>query len=760
VIESLYGMTGRDGLPQVNKARRLDLLALGTCLLLALAFRLPGLTVFLTADEARSWFGRSIIFLDSLLAANWANTGPGGSVPYIENVSLSPAPGVTTMWTGAIGIVLEYLRQGAPGSLAQFLTKIPFDPVDPATFFSLRLPGVLVAAAAVGLSYWWARPWLGRGGAWLAAALIALDPFYLALSRVLGHDALVSTFMWLSLLTFLRAIYEPVDHPTRITSRTVFLILSGACAGLAFLSKYPALFMGAFVALTMLVVYLLQPMALRFPLPAPRLTSALTRWFRDIALWSIAAGLVVVFLWPVMWVDPLGPITTIMNDALRASGSAHQKGSFFLGQPVADPGALFYPLVILLRTTPVVFLGLLLSVWLLLRRRLSVKEVNPTLLRTSLILLAYIVLYTLLVTYGGKKQDRYILPAFPSIVMLASMGYTHLLSSLPAPRSSLSAPRSPLPAPRSPLLALRSPLLAPRSPLSALRLSWIIPLALILLQIVFIFPYYPYYFTYYNPFAGGGQVAAKTLQVGWGEGLNEAAAYLNSLPGVESTQVTSWYSTTFEPYYHGQAIYKLEDEKISRNSKPGLAADYVIFYINQTQRQLPSEGALQYFQATTPVYTVTLNGLDYAWIYPSVGMQNVLAGDVRLVGQAELLGYNLTSEAGQPVESAYPESVVFLSLFWEWQGKSNDDPIRLSLIDAAGKTRGWGNPIETVAPLPFDEWQTGMVVRDEFALVIFPDTPPGEYRLSVWIERPATNETVGVFPLDGEAIIPVVPRLQ
>jgi hypothetical protein len=258
--------------------------------------------------------------------------------------------------------------------------------------------------------------------------------------------------------------------------------------------------------------------------------------------------------------------------------------------------------------------------------------------------------------------------------------------------------------------------------------------------------------------AGGGKVAANTLQVGWGEGLNEAAGYLNSLPEVEETQVTSWYSTTFEPYFDGQAIYKTEDEKISRSPKPGLAADYVIFYINQTQRQLPSAGALQYFRSRPPVYTVTLSGIDYAWIYPSVGMQHVLAGEVRLVGQAELLGYDLASETGQPLDSVYPESVVFLTLYWEWQGKSTDEPIRVSLIDTAGQTRGWGNPIETVAPLPFEEWQEGMVVRDEFALVIFPDTPPGEYQLSAWIERPATNETVGVFPLDGEVVIPVIPR--
>jgi hypothetical protein len=126
------------------------------------------------------------------------------------------------------------------------------------------------------------------------------------------------------------------------------------------------------------------------------------------------------------------------------------------------------------------------------------------------------------------------------------------------------------------------------------------------------------------------------------------------------------------------------------------------------------------------------------------------------VGQAELLGYEVTTESGQPTTTSTPESVVLLALYWEWQGKAADEPLRLSLIDAAGVTRGWGNPIETVAPLPYDEWQEGMVVRDEFALVIFPDTLPGLYRLSVWIERPATGETVGVFPLNEQ--FEIVPR--
>ena len=248
--------------------------------------------------------------------------------------------------------------------------------------------------------------------------------------------------------------------------------------------------------------------------------------------------------------------------------------------------------------------------------------------------------------------------------------------------------------------------------------------------------------------------------VGWGEGLDQAARWLNTQPDRVDLDVVSWYSTTFEPFFQGHTIYKVEEEKISRSPKPGLAADYVVFYINQVQRELPSPGALQFFSADSPVYTVTLRGIDYAWVYPSAHMQHVFANEVRLVGQAELLGYDLVDEAGRPIEVAYPDSVIYLSLYWEWQGKAEDEPIGTSLLDADGVTRAWGNPIQTVAPLPYDEWQAGMIVRDEFALVVFPDTRPGVYRLAVWIDRPATGETVGVFPLKDDVMIEVTPHLS
>jgi len=452
----------------------------------------------------------------------------------------------------------------------------------------------------------------------------------------------------------------------------------------------------------------------------PTIRQAFINWLIHMACWSVAAGFVFMLLWPAMWVNPLDTVTTIVNDALRASGGTHQKGSFFLGQPVPDPGLLFYPLIIWLRSSPVVLAGLLLSLWPLSRfilRRQQDPAITPLFLPLSL--WAYVILYTLLVTYGGKKQDRYILPSFPAMIMLAAMGYSYIAACLP-------------------------------------RLSnfkWMLPVALLLLQLVLVYPSAPYYFSFFNPLAGGAKTAADLVQVGWGEGLDQAAAYLNTLPEADSLEVTSWYSTTFEPYFKGQAIYKIEDEKISRSAKPGLAADYVVFYINQVQRRLPSDGVLAYFQQDKPVHTVALNGLDYAWIYHAPGVSHIIGEDTRLVGQGELLGFEWTDEEGRVIGSIPSNSVTHLQVYWEWQGKAATDPIQVSLVDANGVTWGWGYPQTETAPVGQDQLD-GQIVISDYDVAVFPGTPPGQYYLQSWIEKIDTGEVIGRFPLsDADSLV-------
>ena len=51
----------------------------------------------------------------------------------------------------------------------------------------------------------------------------------------------------------------------------------------------------------------------------------------------------------------------------------------------------------------------------------------------------------------------------------------------------------------------------------------------------------PYALAYYNPLVGGGPAASRVLLVGWGEGLDQVAAYLNAQPSSER-QLIAIYS--------------------------------------------------------------------------------------------------------------------------------------------------------------------------------------------------------------------------
>ncbi len=102
------------------------------------------------------------------------------------------------------------------------------------------------------------------------------------------------------------------------------------------------------------------------------------------------------------------------------------------------------------------------------------------------------------------------------------------------------------------------------------------------------------------------------MLVGWGEGLDLAAAYLNE-QGAED--VASWYSTSFNLLYEGYADHipitaELSPEQMDRL----LETDYLVVYVHQYQRQTPAD-LLALLDELEPVQVVELAGIDYVWVY-------------------------------------------------------------------------------------------------------------------------------------------------
>ncbi|MGW8251058.1 MAG: hypothetical protein ACWGO1_10475, partial [Anaerolineales bacterium] len=135
----------------------------------------------------------------------------------------------------------------------------------------------------------------------------------------------------------------------------------------------------------------------------------------------------------------------------------------------------------------------------------------------------------------------------------------------------------------------------------------------VLFQAYSAFSTHPYYFSYYNPLAGGSAKAPQVMMIGWGEGLDQAARYLNSKPNAEKLRVASWYPDgPFSYFFEGETLQRDFPTRAEELPK----SDFVVLYYHQWQRQLPSEEFLDFFNTLTPEKVIEIDGLEYARIYP------------------------------------------------------------------------------------------------------------------------------------------------
>jgi hypothetical protein len=717
--------------------------------LVAFLPRAFGLNVFITPDEYL-WIERSGEFLAALLRADWAATFQVGH------------PGLTTRWTGVLGILATYLPRLQRASGQWLVDGHPLTSLRTAPFqdlladMSAHLPEVLAATryptailtsmGVVGL-YFLVRPLFGQRAALLSAVILALEPFYLALSRIIHHDALSTTFMALSLLSFM--VYLRERGPFH------YLALSGLMAGLAFLSKSPSLFLVPFTALLSLGAYWTQGGSL-WPLDWRRVAEL----GRDWVIWGLVAALVFALLWPAMWVDPLGTIQGVIDKASGYAASPHERGNFFLGKVGLDPGPFFYPVALLFRLTPLTLLGLGGSLLLLFRlsseayrnrRRLPnppradphrwrIVQQRPELVEGIFSLWAFILLYVLFMTTGAKKFDRYLLPIFPVIDVLAALGLLALgevvwewyCRMVNCKSTTSEVPR------------------LPPFRVSALSLGLVL-----LLQAGFALPHYPYYLTYYNPLLGGIRQAAQIMLVGWGEGYEQAACYLNQKEDAAHLRVATWYAKQcIGPFFSGQA-YKLN---VSGQEPIGVVpwydTDYVVSYINQVQRDIPTTATVSFFRSQQPEYVVHIKGLDYASVYKvpqEVPPEAYPYEHVSMVdfGQVRLLGWEVEGELAELDELYY----LVITMYWQsLQPMTENYRVYLKLVDGEGQVWRENDSNPVFGFFLTSQWEEGVILRDKHGLEVPPDAPPGVYYLGPGLFDPESGK--GLKPAgDGDLLL-------
>ena len=521
--------------------------------------RTSSLDRFITPDE-NAWSGRAEHFRAALAEGNYAGTFQ------------TEHPGVTTMWAGAAGRLLgapAFSRGGLAGG-------------DP-TIAAGRFFAVLANSLALGLAFYFAWRLFGLVTALVGLLLIALYPFHMAHSRILHLDGMLSSFLLLSLLGYLSYLRgrRPVD-----------LVISGAAAGLSWLTKSPGLFL---IPLVALLVGLDLARCLRAE-GRPALARLLWRAAWPLVLWFLCGAGIFVLLWPAMWVDPVGTATRVLAPALGHARGGHGDPVFFGGRIYPD-GRIdasvwwFYPVAYLWRTTPLVLMGLLAAgvafVW-------KVGPLDrPNARRAVAGLVTFALLYAVLMNLGAKKFDRYLLPAFAPLDLVAAVGWVALAGWVGR------------------VVRSRFPdMVAVRAGVGLLLLGLIV-----LAQSALSLPARPYYLSYYNPLLGGGRRAPEVLMVGWGEGLDQAGRYLSARPDGHQLQVASWYVPCFAPFFSGVTRgIPLETELGDEQVRNLLGSDYLVIYAHQWQRQMPRD-LLDRLSGEDPVLRVEINDLEYARVY-------------------------------------------------------------------------------------------------------------------------------------------------
>ncbi len=677
---------------------------------IALAPRLSGLRRFLTSDENTNIFFAGSDVIAAFLRADFRGT-------YWHFY-----PGVTMSWLDALGMIgqygLDWLR-GVP--LPPFTEYIYGDILS--LLVANRLPYAILTAAAVPAIYWLGRQLLPERVAVLGALFFAFDPFFLAHSRVAHGDAPVAVFMSLSALTFFIFATRVSQQHTLSTfifpaSRSTFyLVASAILGGLAALTKAPGQFMAIFVvglALIYAALELWQATSGRSQVAhgTPDPARLIARWLSVVVIWGFISLAVFILLWPAMWVDPLGTVRRMLAETFGKVEEGHLV--YFFGQPTLDPGPWFYLYVIPFRLTPIVLIGALLSLFLIIPKigSLAASGGRSTQSSSLPLLWFFIIMLLFFGILSPKKQDRYLLPLFPFLNLLAAVGWLGLFNLV--------------------LHFIRRKNLFSFNPLLLTAYS----LLLLFLHFIPVITYYPYYLTYFSPLLGGPARAAQTTLMGWGEGMEQVAAYLNQKPKAQQLYVASTPSQTLLPYFAGTGENFYTNDIAFR-------ADYVVLYLAQMQRLAPSPEIVHYFEAQAPEKIITIHDVIYAKIYP--GPKLILAdipptatpANIGLGDILRLAGYkiqNLKSKIQNPT----------LTLYWHALARLRDNytiSVRARAADDRLLAQQDRWPINGL--LPTTLWRQGDYVTDSYTLGLLLAEREQIDHFEVVVYNAETGETLG-----------------
>lgn len=532
--------------------------------------RLWNLDAFVTTDES-TWLRRSAHFYDAIFTADFAETFQFAH------------PGVMTMWAGMVGFIVaapDYLIVSIGNLFAgkpihEQLERLGHNELD--VLNAARIAKIVLQTALFVVSLIYLRRLFGRLITVIAAVMIALDPFLIAHDRLLHVDGLFTISIFAAVLAIADALVSE-------NSSAWSWFVAGMLAAVAWLTRSTGLVLLVVLAISMLVD------VFRADFGSETFRQRLIRHARSGGIWGVAALATTILLWPALWVAPVATLDFVYDWSVNAAGSGHEFPTFFNGTIYfGDPGVWFYPTAFAWRLTVAATVGIALVAMLLVTGKL-----RDTMSRRAQAALAVALLFALLygggMSAGAKKFDRYILPIFPVVDLVAAVGVAGTLRYVIQSRPQFTN-------------------IAVTAAVAILALGQALPTMLAS----------PYYLDEYNPLLGDTSAAVDVLQAGWGEGSREAAEFIiadsearqDSNP--DDPPVVRISGTTALIDYLLPDGYDVDPGSFI-TTEDWRETDYYVSSIQHWQRDM-FEDLFPYLEQFDPAHTVEIGGVPFMRVY-------------------------------------------------------------------------------------------------------------------------------------------------
>lgn len=471
-------------------------------------------------------------------------------------------------------------------------------------------PVVIAASALIALCVLAAAGVLGWLPAVAGGLMLASDPYLIGLNQIVHLDGLQALLSLLSLLVLL-------NYLKRLKVR--WLVLAGIVWGLALGTKF-------LLAILLLPTFALAIIVASFlSKPGPVWRPAIAQFGALVAIGVVTLALI----WPALisrWDFQMGYISrdtkTIITDehvALEVGDNPISPWSFYVRSLA---GRMTPPAQIL----SLAGLGLVIALWFKRRPQWPV-----------LWLACYAASYLIAITLAAKKGDRYAIPAIVALLLLSGW-----------------------------VVAVAWQVIVRHFRPSR---GWQAGIVGVVVAALVIIPaaWSPYAIAYNNPIFPN---VRSLNQQGWGEGLEQAAAWLNQNPLKEKLTVSSWYPSVLAAYFNGKTF--------SLSSRDDYRVGYVVTYRNMGDRASDSTASdvLDEYKNKQPVFTAKIQGVPYAWVYETDHVGNFIKNVGELVAGKKV---------GQIVAPAHDDWGELRIGFATYSGRKNTAPVLVHIKNTSAE---------------------------------------------------------------------------